>query len=383
MKQTKTEKLMKKCLFLLCVLLAGLSGGFVLAGNGGTIVPAGVWNDVDGAYINAHGGGVLRYEGKYYWFGEHRPEEGFSTKVGVNCYSSDDLCHWKYEGVALAVSDRSGDDIEVGCIMERPKVIYNARTKKFVMWFHLELKGRGYEAARAAVAVSDTPTGPYRYLGSGRVNPGIWPENMTDEERTTAWNMDEYKEWWTPRWREAVNKGLFVKRDWSGGQMSRDMTLFVDDDGKAYHIYSSEENLTLQIAELTDDYLGHTGRYIRLFPGGHNEAPAIFKHDGQYWMITSGCTGWAPNEARMFSAPSIWGPWTQHPSPMVGPNAEKTFGGQSTFVLPVGEGQYIFMADVWKPQSLMYSSYIWLPIGFDESGKPIIAWKERWNLSFE
>ena len=51
-----------------------------------------------------------------------------------------------------------------------------------------------------------------------------------------------------------------------GGQMSRDMTLFVDDDGKGYHIYSSEDNLTLQIAELSDDYLGHTGRYIRIFP---------------------------------------------------------------------------------------------------------------------
>ena len=302
--------------------------------------------------------------------------------MGVNCYSSDDLCHWKYEGVALAVSDKAGDDIEVGCIMERPKVIYNARTKKFVMWFHLELKGKGYEAARAALAVSDTPAGPYRYVGSGRVNPGIYPENMTDEERATEWNMDEYKEWWTPRWREAVNKGLFVKRDLAGGQMSRDMTLFVDDDGKAYHIYSSEENLTLQIAELTDDYQGHTGRYIRIFPGGHNEAPAIFKHDGLYWMITSGCTGWDPNEARMFSATSIWGPWTQHPSPMVGPDAEKTFGGQSTFVLPVGEGQYIFMADVWKPKSLMYSAYIWLPIRFNEAGMPVIEWKDRWNLQF-
>ena len=78
-------------------------------------------------------------------------------------------------------------------------------------------------------------------------------------------------------------------------QMSRDMTLYVDDDGIAYHIYSSEENLTLQIAELTDDYQGHSGKYVRLFPGGHNEAPAIFKKDGTYWMITSGCTGWAPN----------------------------------------------------------------------------------------
>lgn len=385
---TKTEVLMKKYLLSVWMLLACLLGSCAHTKNGkadaagGTIVPAGVWNDVDGTYINAHGGGVLYYEGKYYWFGEHRPDEGFSTKVGVNCYSSDDLCHWKYEGVALAVSDKAGDDIEVGCIMERPKVIYNARTKKFVMWFHLELKGKGYEAARAALAVSDTPAGPYRYVGSGRVNPGIYPENMTDEERATEWNMDEYKEWWTPRWREAVNKGLFVKRDLAGGQMSRDMTLFVDDDGKAYHIYSSEENLTLQIAELTDDYQGHTGRYIRIFPGGHNEAPAIFKHDGLYWMITSGCTGWDPNEARMFSATSIWGPWTQHPSPMVGPDAEKTFGGQSTFVLPVGEGQYIFMADVWKPKSLMYSVYIWLPIRFNEAGMPVIEWKDRWNLQF-
>lgn len=138
----------------------------------------------------------------------------------------------------------------------------------------------------------------------------------------------------------------------------------------------------MQIAELTDDYQGHTGRYIRIFPGGHNEAPAIFKHDGLYWMITSGCTGWDPNEARMFSATSIWGPWTQHPSPMVGPDAEKTFGGQSTFVLPVGEGQYIFMADVWKPKSLMYSAYIWLPIRFNEAGMPVIEWKDRWNLQF-
>ena len=81
--------------------------------------------------------------------------------------------------------------------------------------------------------------------------------------------MEQFEEWWTPEWREAVNKGLFVKRDLEGGQMSRDMTLYVDDDGIAYHIYSSEENLTLQIAELTDDYQGHSGKYVRLFPGGH------------------------------------------------------------------------------------------------------------------
>ena len=159
--------------------------------------------------------------------------------------------------------------------------------------------------------------------------------------------------------------------------MARDMTLFVDDDGKAYHIFSSEENMTLHIAELTADYLHHTGRYTRVAPGGQNEAPAIFKKDGTYWMITSGCTGWAPNEARMFSAKSIWGPWTQHPNPCVGPGADKTFGGQSTYILPYGD-RFIFMADIWRPNYPRDARYIWLPIDF-EQGKPVVRWRDKWQ----
>jgi hypothetical protein len=45
-----------------------------------------------------------------------------------------------------------------------------------------------------------------------------------------------------------------LARDFAKGQMARDMTLFVDDDGKAYHIYASEENSTMHISILTDDY---------------------------------------------------------------------------------------------------------------------------------
>ena len=159
------------------------------------------------------------------------------------------------------------------------------------------------------------------------------------------------------------------------------MTLFKDDDGKAYHIYSSEENLTLQIAELTDDYQGHSGKYVRLFPGGHNEAPAIFKKDGTYWMITSGCTGWAPNAARLFSAPSIWGPWTQHPNPCRGEGSDKTFGGQSTYVLQLPGNRYLFMADIWRPKSLMYSEYLWIPVRFDEEGMPYLTLSGKCNPS--
>ena len=283
------------CLFFQTVLLGQTNS----IGNQ-DIVSGELWKDTDGNVINAHGGGIILHKGKYYWYGEHRPSSGFTTQVGVTCYSSADLRSWKYEGVALAVSDEVGSDIEKGCIIERPKVIYNQKIGKFVMWFHLELKGKGYGPARAGVAISDTPVGPYMFIRSGRINPGVYPMNMTPEEQKLTWNPNEY-EWWTPEWREAINKGMFVKRDLECGQMSRDMTLFVDEDGKAYHIYSSEENLTLQIAELSDDYLSHTGKYIRIFPGGHNEAPAIFKKDGTYWMVASGCTGWKPNEARLMT----------------------------------------------------------------------------------
>ena len=118
-----------------------------------------IWPDNNGEHINAHGGGVMYHDGTYYWFGENKCDTTSSAMVGVMCYSSRNLTDWKNEGVALSVVDNDSSDIARGCILERPKVIYNAKTGKFVMWFHLELKGKGYAAARAGVAVSDTPAG--------------------------------------------------------------------------------------------------------------------------------------------------------------------------------------------------------------------------------
>lgn len=308
-----------------------------------------IWADTSGEHINAHGGGILEYDGNWYWYGENRGQGG-----GVRVYSSPDLLTWDNRGVALELVDEPGHDIERGCNIERPKVVYNPKTGKFVMWFHLELKDKGYSAARYGVAVSDTPTGPFSFLHSGRVNPGIEPLNGLGAE-------DSY-----------------AARDFEDGQMSRDMTVYIDDDGKAYHVYSSEENYTLHIAELTDDYQSHTGRYVRIFPMGHNEAPAIFKHDGRYWMITSGCTGWAPNEARLMTATDIMGTWTQLPNPCRGENAGKTFGGQSTWVLPYNGG-FIAMFDIWRPDNLRDSRYIWLPVEFDADGTPYIPYREHWR----
>ena len=347
------------------------------------ITPGLEWPDRKGEHINAHGGGLLFHEGKYYWYGENRPARGFTTEVGVEVYSSSDLMNWEDEGVALAVSEEAGHDIERGCIMERPKVIRNPKTGKFVMLFHLELKGKGYAAARVGFAESDSPVGPFRFIRSLRPNAGKWPTDFSRRDIRKAKKLKEadYKEWWTPEWREAIREGLLLARDVPGGQMSRDMTVYVDDDGKAYHIYSAEENLTLNLAELTDDYLDYTGRYVRIAPGGQNEAPTIFKRDGVYWMITSGCTGWAPNEARMFKAASLWGPWEQLPSPFVGKDAKKSFHTQGTYIFKVEgtEDGFVFMADRWNPQSLKNSRHIWLPIDFEADGTPVIRWVDSWS----
>ena len=362
--------------------------GLVMAASVGAqslerITPGQEWPDRKGEHINAHGGGLLFHEGKYYWYGENRPARGFTTEVGVEVYSSSDLMNWEDEGVALAVSEEAGHDIERGCIMERPKVVRNPKTGKFVMLFHLELKGKGYAAARVGFAESDSPVGPFRFIRSLRPNAGKWPTDFSRRDIRKAKKLKEadYKEWWTPEWREAIREGLLLARDVPGGQMSRDMTVYVDDDGKAYHIYSAEENLTLNLAELTDDYLDYTGRYVRIAPGGQNEAPTIFKRDGVYWMITSGCTGWAPNEARMFKAASLWGPWEQLPSPFVGKDAKKSFHTQGTYIFKVEgtEDGFVFVADRWNPQSLKNSRHIWLPIDFEADGTPVIRWVDSWS----
>lgn len=100
------------------------------------------------------------------------------------------------------------------------------------MWAHVE--SADYSKACAGVAISDSPTGEFTYLGSFRPN----------------------------------------------GAMSRDQTVFVDDDGRAYHFYSSENNATLYISELTDDYQRPSGRYTRNFVKESREAPAVFKRNG-------------------------------------------------------------------------------------------------------
>ena len=168
--------------FFVALLISGVAGA---ATETAAIRPGETWLDDHGVAINAHGGGLLFHEGVYFWFGEHKVAGGAGNRaqVGVHVYASTDLYHWKDAGIALAVSDDPASEIVRGCILERPKVIFNARTGKFVMWFHLELKSMGYKAARSGVAVADKPAGPYTYLRSLRPDAGAWPINATGQQK--------------------------------------------------------------------------------------------------------------------------------------------------------------------------------------------------------
>jgi hypothetical protein len=348
------------------------------------IKPGEVWPDTDGEHINAHGGGIIKYKNVYYWFGESRLPRGEAdrTKYGVGCYSSKDLFTWKNEGLALRVINDTSSLLQPGCVIERPKVIYNKNTNKFVMWFHHELKGKGYRAALTGVAVSDKITGPYIYIKSLRPNAGIWPVNFSEDQKNATIKEGDLKSW-SDEWKQAVRDGLFVRRDFAGGQMARDMTLFVDRDGKAYHIHASEENMTLHFSELTDDYLDFTGRYYRVLPGESNEAPALFFSKGRYFLFTSGTTGWKPNPGRLAVSDNLTGEWKSVGNPCRGTEDENkiTFGSQSTFILPLNEKKniFVYMGDRWTPQNLADSRHIWLPLEW-EKGMPVIRWYKEWDI---
>ncbi len=372
---------MKKYFLIYFALIATYSAS---SQNSSLIKPGEIWPDTEGKHINAHGGGILLFKGAYYWFGESRLPRGETdrTKYGVGCYSSKDLVTWKNEGLALRVLNDTSGILQPGCVIERPKVIYNRKTGKFVMWFHHELKGQGYSAAMTGVAVSDNITGPYRYIRSLRPNAGTWPVNFTNEQKNYSIKDGELKSR-TPEWLQAVKDGLFVRRDFEGGQMARDMTLFVDRDGKAYHIHSSEENMTLHFSELTDDYLDFTGRYYRVLPAESNEAPALFFAEGKYFLFSSGTTGWKPNPGRMAVSDNITGEWKATGNPCRGTEEENkvTFSSQSTFVLPLNAKKniFVYMGDRWTPQNLADSRHIWLPVEW-ENNIPVIRWYKEWDI---
>ncbi len=296
-----------------------------------------IWKDIDGNDIQAHGGCIIKHEDTYYWYGEHKGADNCSWDfrvdvIGVSCYSSKDLVNWKYEGL---VFESNKDDptsyVHYSKVLERPKVIYNEKTQTFVLWMHID--SADYTYAGVGIATSKTPTGKFEL------------------QKVTVPNRQD----------------------------SRDMTIYKDLDGTAYLVHSKDWNKTLNIAKLNDTYTDLDGYYVSVLIDQEREAPALFYYEGMYYMISSGCTSWDPNQALFARCEHLLGRWKLIDNPCRGKDSDKTFYGQSTYVFEV-DGKFYLMLDHWIPSNLQKSGYSILPIEITTNDQCItVPWVEEWN----
>jgi hypothetical protein len=294
------------------------------------IRPGEIWPDDRGRHIQAHGGGILKLEETYYWFGEDRSQGNERDRRYISCYASKDLAKWTFRKQVLNIADP--ENLGRGWVLERPKVFFNSKTKKFVMYAHLD--DGAYKLARVALAACDTVDGTYAYLKSFRPL----------------------------------------------GHESRDLGQFIDDDGAAYLIFE-DRPFGFRIARLSGDYLD-LEKEMCLIPA-HLEGGAVVHYGGLYYAVGSALTGWSPNPNQYATADSLEGPWSEFKD--IAPPETRTYGSQSTMLLKVGgtkQTTVIFMGDIWKPGTQWDSRYLWMPLEIGE-GKLCLPQPKEWTLDIQ
>jgi hypothetical protein len=310
----------------------------VLAFGADSFTPGAAWKDTAGANINAHGCCVVWHDGAYYWFGETRSG---SKWAGIRCYKSTDLYNWQPLGYALSPSGSRREDmqdISDGRLLERPKIVYNPNTGKWILYAHWE-NGSGYGEARVCVAVADQVQGPYS----------------------------------------------FVKTFQPNGKSSRDQTLFADGD-VAYHVsntaFTDMHIIRLKSDFLSEDSINGQPTETIVFKGKKFEAFAIFRAGDTYHGLFSLSDGWNPTPGQTGYAFDMLGEWMQGGNFAIDSGQNQSYQSQSAYVLKVHgkENAYIYMGDRWAPGNVESSTYVWLPLSM-RSGYPAVRWRDTWNLS--
>ncbi len=318
-----------KSLALICIFLAiGIAHPATSQMQDELIRPGDRWLDNRDIEIQAHGGGIIRLKHTWYWFGEDRSQTNDPAKRYVACYSSEDLVHWTFRNQVLAIADP--ENLGPKFILERPKVFYNAKTKMFVMYMHLDAPG--YKLARVAIAVSKKVDGNYTYVKSFR---------PLDQE-------------------------------------SRDIGQFIDDDGSAYLIFESRPSKGFFIAKLSADYMNVEKQMS--FVNAPLEGGAIVHYKDLYYVLGSHLTGWRANSNVYATASSLSGPWSEMHD--IAPPEVNTYDSQSSMLVKVAGSKttsVIYVGDRWMPATLWDSRYIWMPVDID-AGKLWLPKLQNWKI---
>lgn len=306
------------------------------------IYPGILWNDTDGNSIQAHSAGILidPVDGSYWWYGESQKTSNLSDH-GVNCYHSKDLVIWQNMGQVLKQKDISVKGSPGPYVVDRPKVVWNNRTKLFVMWFHLD---NNECCTYRAVGVATSPS--------------------------------------------ANGTFIFIDAFQPDGIPSLDMSLFEDrKDGVVDGVYlvRSCNNSYVGISKLDGNYMNTTGITSRIY--APREGMTIFYRNNRYYMMTSHISGWSSNPAELFitDRDSLDGAkWSSLGNPT---KSDTTFNSQATFVLPFPSTKqpetnfYIFMGDRWDYPNLLNATYVWLPFTFNSDTNVTIEWHDQWTLT--
>jgi hypothetical protein len=345
-----------------------------------SIKPGRSWLDTNGNRIQAHGGSIFFENDTFYWYGENKEKSVPGSGIwhwGVRAYSSKDLYNWKDEGLLIPPEENDRNSpLHPSQSMDRPHILYNDRTGKYVLW--MKIMGRrdaDYYVQYMTIAQADRFLGPYTVIKT------LHPLGMNSGDFDLVQN---------------------------------------ESDHKAY-IYFERVHSELICADLTDDYTDVTGHYSahfpRPFPPYVREAPAFFRRRGKLYLITSGTTGYFPNPSEAASADLHHGPWTLLGDPHEGDPRRTSFCSQisSVFRHPHKKDLYIALADRWlvdlpetmpdmgavfegmfnpdkepvlsgeamealTAQNTSLADYVWLPIEFTASGKPLIRWRDEWRI---
>jgi beta-xylosidase len=282
--------------------------------------------------IEAHDGGMIKIGNTYYLYGNDRTyyNSGNSqfnkTFYRIRIYSSTDLVHWKFVNDILTYNTDSAMN---GNIVERPKIMYNETTGKFVMYFHYD--DYSYQTAHVGIAICNTVDGNY----------------------------------------------TFVRHFAPEGLDSRDMGIFKDSDGTGYLICTTDRNKKTRIFRLTPDYLAIDSQVTDQLYG---EGIAVFKRNNVYYGIFSGYTGWSHNDNWYVSAPSLAGPWSDRVT--LATPGTRTYESQITYVIAIPGSRdttYMYMGDKWV-NGAINSRYLWLPLSFNGSEMHLDFYKS-WKIN--
>ncbi|MEV8569582.1 family 43 glycosylhydrolase [Streptomyces sp. NPDC051322] len=297
------------------------------------------WHDTSGNRIQAHGGGYLKVGAHYYWVGEDKSDNS-SRFSKLALYRSTDLLNWTFVNHILTKDSAAALN---SCTVERPKLIYHAAARKYVLWAHWE-DGQDYSASHLMVATCDTIGGDYVFQRHFRPGAGSIASTSVDPTYTGT-------------------DGLY-------GYGSRDFTVYEDPDSRAAYLVSTQNSTDMRVYRLTENYqdVDWANSYT-LFAGKRREAPAMVKVHDHYFLLTSAQSGWYPNQCMFAYTKDPGDPngWSE-----LAPVANNTtFYSQPANILTVptktGPDRYIYMGDRWNPAALGSSAYVWLPLSFTDA----------------